>query len=125
MVESTIAAIDLDTLASLEKLSADPDFLVTLIAGFVDDSQDQLRIARGALASADISGVRDALHAMQGTSGSVGAVGVMRACVAVRNRSDDQLMSGGGALVDGLTAQLEEDRIQLERYLIDRAALNR
>ena len=124
MPDSAIAPIDPATLSTLEELSTDPQFMVTLIAGFVRDSEEQLRIASEALASAQLSGVRDALHAMQGTSGSVGAVGLMHACLDPRRRSNDQLEHEGAARIEGLAAQLEESRVLLERYLGDRVRLN-
>ncbi len=125
MPDSAIAPIDPVTLSTLEELSADPQFMVTLIAGFVRDSEKQLRLAREALASAQWSGVRDALHAIQGTSGSVGAVGLMRTCLDLRRRSNDQLTHEGAARIEGLAAQFEESRVLLERYLGDRVHLNR
>ncbi|MFM9881475.1 MAG: Hpt domain-containing protein [Burkholderiales bacterium] len=125
MLASAIAPIDLATLSTLDELSTDPQFLVSLIAGFVRDSEEQLRVAREALASAALSGVRDAMHAMQGTSGSVGAVGLMRACMDVGRRSNAELEHEGAALIEGLAVQLEESRILLERYLGDRVRRNR
>ena len=125
MIASTTVSIDLETLSSLDKLSPDPEFLATLIAGFVRDSEEQLRLAREALASADLQRVRSALHAMQGTSGSVGAVGMMRSCSDVGRRSNDQLASEGAARIEDLAAQLEASRVLLVRYLGDRVRLNR
>ncbi len=125
MIASTTVSIDMETLSSLDRLSPDPDFLVTLIAGFVRDSEEQLRLAREALASADLQGMRNALHAMQGTSGSVGAVGMMRSCSDIRQRSNDRLASEGAAHIEDLAAQLEASRVLLVRYLVDRVRLNR
>ncbi|MFN0304795.1 MAG: Hpt domain-containing protein [Burkholderiales bacterium] len=125
MVPSTTARIDLETFSSLDNLSTDPEFLVTLVAGFLRDSEEQLRLAREALGSGRLSCVHDALHAMQGTSGSIGAVGMMRTCSDIRGRSNDQLEHEGAALIEDLAAQLEESRILLGQYLGDRVRPNR
>jgi HPt (histidine-containing phosphotransfer) domain-containing protein len=112
--------IDFTTLKSLEQLTPEASFIERLVAGYVQDTEEQLRVVTDAVAAGDLPGLRDALHAVGGSSGNIGAVRMMRWCAAMRAQSDSQLLGEGKGLVDRLATLIQESRAMLLRYLGDR-----
>jgi histidine phosphotransfer protein HptB len=73
--------LDPDTLQELRGvLGADFPLLVTT---FVTDSESRLAAIRAALAAGDAPAVREAAHALKGSSLNIGAHRLAAACVAV------------------------------------------
>jgi two-component system, sensor histidine kinase RpfC len=112
--------IDFKTLKALEQLTPEASFLERLVAGYVQDAEEQLRVVTQAVEAGDVPGLRDALHAVGGSSGNVGAVRMMRWCAAMREQTDSQLLGEGPGLVQRLAMLFQESRALLERYLGDR-----
>lgn len=117
---AAVDAIDFTTIKSLEQLTPEASFLDRLVAGYVRDTEEQLRILDRAVDSGDVPGLRDALHAVSGSSGNIGAVRMMHWCLAMRAQSDAELLVEGRSLVERLATLIAESRALLERYLGDR-----
>lgn len=72
-----------------------------------------------AVAAGDLPGLGDALHAVGGSSGNIGAVRIMQWCAAMRAQTDAQLLGHGPRLVERMALLIAESRAVLDRYLGD------
>ena len=68
-----INPIDCNTLETLRELSADPAFLSRLVQGFISDTESLLPRMENAIASKKHEKYMDHIHALKGSSGSIGA----------------------------------------------------
>jgi two-component system sensor histidine kinase RpfC len=70
---SEISILNYQTLESLNRLTDDSNFVPTLINSYLTDTKDQLSQMELAVSSKQYDLFRELLHAMKGSSGSVGA----------------------------------------------------
>jgi two-component system sensor histidine kinase RpfC len=112
--------INLDTLARLEELGSSLAFVERLIRVFLDDNDTILARMEAVLAARDYHEFRSLVHAMKGSSASVGTDRLTRACSALGNLSDAELRLQAGALKRSLAEEFAAAREQLELYLRER-----
>jgi HPt (histidine-containing phosphotransfer) domain-containing protein len=72
------------------------------------------------LAGRDYNEFRSLVHAMKGSSASMGTDRLTTLCSSLGNLSDAQLRLQAPALQRGLARELGRARTQLERYVLER-----
>jgi two-component system sensor histidine kinase RpfC len=77
---SELSILDYKTLESLNRLTDDNNFVPTLISGYLTDTKEQLSRLELAVSNKQYDLFRELLHAMKGSSGSVGALKLHGQC---------------------------------------------
>jgi len=113
-----VARIDEATLESLRRLGREPGFLATLIDGFIREGKQVLARIERALAEGDQCAMLDALQALRGASGEVGAREVATLCERLQEVPGERLRSPRAALlVEALARAFEASAVALTDYL--------
>ncbi len=87
---SELPIVDNQILESLSNLSDDKSFVPTLISGYLADSREQLSNMELAISNKQYDLFRELLHAMKGSSGSIGASKLHSQCKDNQNiHADD------------------------------------
>jgi two-component system, sensor histidine kinase RpfC len=111
------AAINLETLRHLEELGSAPDFIDRLVRVFVGDNEQLLGRIERAVAGRNYHELRNLLHAMKGSSASMGTDRLTRACVGFERLSDAELRLQAPGLLRSLADELALSRQHLESYI--------
>jgi len=114
------AVVNIDTLGHLEELGSSLAFLEKLIRVFLADNAAILERIEHVLAGRDYHEFRSLMHAMKGSSASMGTDRLTRVCGILGNLSDAELRLQAPALQRTLTEELAAAREQLEHYLQER-----
>jgi two-component system sensor histidine kinase RpfC len=114
------AVINIDTLVHLEELGSSITFLEKLIGVFLADNAAILARVEGVLAGRNYHEFRSLVHAMKGSSASMGTDRLTRACGTLGNLSDAELKLQGVALQRMLGEELGAAREELQSYLHER-----
>jgi len=119
-VAAAPTAINAETLADLDALGSSPGFLEKLIGVFIADNTALVARMEQAVAARNYHEFKSLLHAMKGSSASMGTDRLTRLCSSLGALSDSQLRLRAPGLLRTLTDELDVARAQLERYLQDR-----
>jgi HPt (histidine-containing phosphotransfer) domain-containing protein len=111
--------INMETLGHLEELGSSANFVERLIGVFLGDNTALLRRAEQAIASRNYQEFRAVLHAMKGSSASMGTDRLTESCSGLDKLSDAELRLQSPVLLRSLTREIEDARGELERYLRD------
>ncbi|HYL90240.1 MAG TPA: ATP-binding protein [Burkholderiales bacterium] len=114
------AVVNIDTLGHLEELGSSLGFLEKLIHVFLTDNEAILERVEQVLAGRDYHEFRSLMHAMKGSSASMGTDRLTSLCGALGNLSDAELRLQAPGLERPLREELAAAREQLERYLQER-----
>jgi two-component system sensor histidine kinase RpfC len=114
------AVVNAETLGHLEELGSSLAFVERLIRVFLSDSAAILERIEKVLAGRDYHEFRSLLHAMKGSSASMGTDRLTRTCTNLGNLSDAELRLQAPALLRTLGDEVSAARTQLERYLQER-----
>jgi two-component system sensor histidine kinase RpfC len=117
---SAPAVINIETLGHLEELGSSLAFLEKLIRVFLTDNEAILARIEPVFAARDYHEFRNLVHAMKGSSASMGTDRLTRACGTLSNLSDAELRLQAPALQRMLAEELRAAREQLEYYLLER-----
>ena len=117
---SAPAVINIETLGHLEELGSSLAFLEKLIRVFLTDNEAILARIEPVFAARDYHEFRNLVHAMKGSSASMGTDRLTRACGTLSNLSDAELRLQAPALQRMLAEELRAAREQLEFYLLER-----
>jgi two-component system sensor histidine kinase RpfC len=117
---AALAVVNIETLGHLEELGSSLAFLEKLIGVFLADNAAILERTERVLAARDYHEFRSLLHAMKGSSASMGTDRLTRMCGTLGNLSDAELRLQAPALQRTLTEELAAARGQLEHYLQER-----
>ena len=112
--------INKETLQHLEDLGAASDFLEKLLGVFVTDNIALMSRIEQATAGRNYQELRSLLHAMKGSSASMGTDRLTAACGALGRLSDAELRLQGPKRVRSLGEEFVTARTELERYLSSR-----
>jgi len=110
----------METLSHLEELGSSPAFIEKLISVYLADSAALLDKVEGALASRNIQEFRAHLHAMKGSSASMGTDRLTRLCTQLGKLSDAELRLQATGLFKSVSGELAAARAELEGYLRSR-----
>ena len=114
------AVVNDETLGHLEELGSSLAFVEKLIRVFLADSAAIMERIEKVLAARDYHEFRSLVHAMKGSSASIGTDRLTRTCTSFGSLSDAELRLQAPALLRSLSDELGAARSQLERYLLER-----
>ena len=115
-----VSVINLETLEHLRELGSSVAFVEKLIGVFVADNTALLARVEQVLAARNYHELRSLLHAMKGSSASMGTDRLTQLCTGLGRLSDSELRLQSPALLRKLTEELTIVRGELERYVQDR-----
>jgi two-component system sensor histidine kinase RpfC len=115
-----VPAVNMETLSHLEELGSSPAFIEKLIGVYLADSTALLGKVEGALANRNVQEFRAHLHAMKGSSASMGTDRLTSLCTQLGKLSDAELRLQATGLYKSVSAELAAARAELERYLQDK-----
>ena len=75
-----IQILNYATLAEIKDLSTDNSFISTLINNFIIDTEEQLKVMEYAISEKKYESYREHVHALKGSSGSIGAMKLHSYC---------------------------------------------
>ena len=120
----TVAAaptvINAETLADLDALGSSPGFLEKLIGVFVADNTALVGRMEQAVAARNYHEFRSLLHAMKGSSASMGTDRLTKVCTNLGKLSDAELRLQAPGLMRSIAEELSAASGELDRYLRDR-----
>ncbi len=114
------AVVNRETLGQLEELGSSPAFVEKLIGVFVADSDGLLERVERSLSARNAHEFRGALHAIKGSSASMGTDRLTAMCSALGRLSDAELRLQTTGIVRSLRGEVDAARAELERYLKQR-----
>lgn len=109
--------VNTETLAHLEELGSSVAFIEKLVTVYLADSTALLTKIEGALAARNVQEFRSLLHAMKGSSASMGTDRLTKMCADVGKLSDAEIRLQATGLAKSLSDELSTARIELESYL--------
>jgi two-component system sensor histidine kinase RpfC len=112
--------INRETIGQLEELGSSPSFVEKLIAVFITDSESLLARAEHNLVARNPQEFRGVLHAMKGSSASMGTDRLTALCSSLGKLSDAEMRLQSAGILQSLRAEIEAARSELERYLRQR-----
>jgi two-component system sensor histidine kinase RpfC len=115
------ATVDFDALKKLENLGG-KEFLDELATQFLDDAADILRDLARIMASGDVQGFREQVHALRSAAANIGARGIYEMCLAWRQISPEELANRGEAHLKDLREEFERVCVVLQERLSERDA---
>jgi HPt (histidine-containing phosphotransfer) domain-containing protein len=117
---AALPVVNAETLGHLEELGSSLAFVERLIRVFLADSSTLLERIEKVLAGRDYHEFRSLVHAMKGSSASIGTDRLTGACTSLGNLSDAELRLQAPALLRMLSDEVGAARTQLERYISER-----
>jgi HPt (histidine-containing phosphotransfer) domain-containing protein len=106
-----------ETLGHLEELGSSSGFVEKLVGVFLADNTALLARIEQAIAARSYGDFRSHLHAMKGSSASMGTDRLTALCGRLGRLSDSEMRLQGPALLRSLTEELHAARRELERYV--------
>ena len=120
----TVAAaptvINAETLADLDALGSSPGFLEKLIGVFIADNTALVTRMEQAVAARNYHEFKSLLHAMKGSSASMGTDRLTKVCANLGKLSDAELRLQAPGLMRSIADELSAASSELDRYLRDR-----
>ena len=114
------AIVNGETLSHLEALGSSPAFLEKLIGVFLADSTTLRERVERALAARDYREFRSVLHAMKGSSASMGTDRLTELCGALGKLTDPELRLQSPRVLRLVNDELAAARDELQRYVGER-----
>jgi two-component system sensor histidine kinase RpfC len=114
------AVVNNETLGHLEELSSSHAFVEKLVGVFVTDSAALLGRIEQALNARNLQEFRSLLHAMKGSSASMGTDRLTALCGDLGRLSDSELRLKASGLLQAIGEEFSAARGELERYLRER-----
>jgi two-component system sensor histidine kinase RpfC len=114
------AVLNGETLRHLEELGSSLAFMENLIRVFITDSSAILARIEQVLAARDYHEFRSLVHAMKGSSASMGTERLTNLCASLGVLSDAEVRLQAPSLKRSLSEELGAARTQLEGYLHER-----
>ena len=109
--------LDLAKLQSLKDLGLGSSFLTDLIAGFVRDGLRSVAAIAAANEGRNYPALHDALHALRGSAGELGATRIVDVCLQLRALKPFELGQARSVqLVERLQSVHEETRLRLDEF---------
>jgi two-component system sensor histidine kinase RpfC len=119
---SAPATVNVETLGHLEELGSSPHFVERLIGVFLADNSALLTKIDQALGGRAYGEFRALLHALKGSSASMGTDRLTKLCGSLGALADAEVRLQAPALLRSLTDELASARRELERYVRERKA---
>ena len=119
-VEGAVAVVNVETLSHLEELGSSPGFIEKLVGVYLADNATLVSKMETAVSTQAFQDFRDFLHALKGSSASMGTDRLTRLCANLGAMNDGDIRQQTPALVRSLTQELAAARAELERYVAER-----
>jgi two-component system sensor histidine kinase RpfC len=117
---SAAAVVNSETLSHLEELGSSGGFVEKLVGVFLTDNTALLQRMEQSIAARSYGDFRAHLHAMKGSSASMGTDRLTALCGRLGKLSDSELRLQGTALLRSVGEELTAARAELERYVSER-----
>jgi len=114
--------VNLETLEHLRELGSSMSFVEKLIGVFLTDNTTLLGRVEQALAARNYHELRSLLHAMKGSSASMGTDRLTQLCTSLGRLTDAELRLQGPSVLRKLTDEMASARGEFERYVRERQA---
>ena len=111
------AVINLETLHHLQELGSSPAFMTKLCGVFFADNAVLLNRMESAIATRNYGELRTHVHALKGSSASMGTDRLTQLCLKFDGCSDAELRLQGAKLLRSLGEELAAARREFDRYL--------
>jgi two-component system sensor histidine kinase RpfC len=115
--QAALPVVNAQTLEYLQELGSSASFIEKLVRVFVDDSAKLLARIEQVLTARDYREFRSLVHAMKGSSASIGTDRLTRLCSSFGALSDVELRREAQALHRTLADELGAARSELERFV--------
>jgi CheY-like chemotaxis protein/HPt (histidine-containing phosphotransfer) domain-containing protein len=115
-----VPVVNFETIDHLRELGSSVTFVEKLIRVFIADNSTLLGRVEQTLAARNYHELRSHLHAMKGSSASMGTDRLTRLCTSYDKLSDAELRLQAPSLLRTLTEELATVRAELERYVEER-----
>jgi two-component system sensor histidine kinase RpfC len=115
-----VAVVNVETLAHLEELGSTPGFIEKLVNVFISDNATLIGKIETAVSTQAFKEFRNLLHALKGSSASMGTDRLTRLCTSLGALNDGEMRLQAPALLRSLTKELGAARSELERYIAER-----
>ncbi|HEY2337498.1 MAG TPA: ATP-binding protein [Burkholderiales bacterium] len=115
-----VAVVNLETLEHLRELGSSISFVEKLIGVFLADNTALLERVEQALAARNCHELRSLLHAMKGSSASMGTDRLTQLCTSLGRLTDGELRLQGLSVLRGLTDEMASAHSEFERYIRER-----
>jgi two-component system sensor histidine kinase RpfC len=112
--------VNAETLTQLESLGSSPLFIERLVHVFLADGVGLLGRAERALAGLNYPEFRAVLHAIKGSSASMGTDRLTQTCTSFGKLSAAEVRLQSAGLLRSLSEEIEAARVELERYVQER-----
>jgi len=119
-IPGSAAVINLETLEHLRELGSSVAFVEKLIGVFLNDNTALLARIEQSLGARNYHELRSLLHAMKGSSASMGTDRLTQLCTTLGKLSDAELRLQAPAVLRKVTDEMTSVRGELERYVQDR-----
>jgi two-component system sensor histidine kinase RpfC len=113
------AVVNTETLGHLEELGSSPTFVEKLISVFLADNGNLIGRVEKALAGRDYKEFRSLLHALKGSSASMGTDRLTALCATLGKLSDAEMRLQAPRVLRSLNEELAAARGELERYVVE------
>jgi two-component system, sensor histidine kinase RpfC len=117
---AAVLVVNTETLGHLEELSSSQAFVDKLVGVFLADSAALLGRIEQALNARNLQEFRSLLHAMKGSSASMGTDRLTALCGDLGRLSDSELRLKASGLLHSIGDEFGAARDELERYLRER-----
>ena len=117
---SAAAVVNSETLSHLEELGSSGGFVEKLVGVFLTDNTALLQRMEQSIAARSYGDFRAHLHAMKGSSASMGTDRLTALCGRLGKLSDSELRLQGATLLRSVGEELTAARAELERYVSER-----
>jgi len=111
--------IDVGPLEELRRYSPRSNFIRELIDKFIVSGESTLKALERAAEEGDVAAFQDTVHALKGSSGTVGAVSVYQMCEELENEQHNLTLSGLITNANRLAMLFHESEKEFERYFSD------
>ena len=111
--------VNAETLGHLEELGSSPAFVEKLVGVFLADNNTLIGRVEQALAARDYKEFRSHLHALKGSSASMGTDRLTTLCASLGKLSDSEMRLQAPRVLRSLNEELAAARGELERYVVE------
>jgi len=119
-IDDSVPVVNEETLSHLEELGSSPGFIEKLVNVFLADNATLVAKIESAVSAHAFKEFRNLLHALKGSSASMGADRLTRLCTSLGGLNDGELRLQAPGLLRSLTHELGAARSELERYIAER-----
>lgn len=112
--------IDTSVIEEINALESDSSFLWRLIEGFRSDCKRLIEQVKQACLDNDIKSVKEAVHALKGNAGTVGAMPLQQLCLEIEGYENDYILSHTEAILSDINREYNKALETLVKFSVNR-----